>query len=78
MHRPWVCLVPVDRQPISLALITERPGIRHVKVFKRGKPGFAETYAKKFDLEIEPVDSPEPLLERVDVVICATNTNVEL
>ena len=64
-----------------LALITERPGIRHVKVFSRSaenREAFAETYAKKFDLEIEPVDSPEPLLERVDVVICATNTNVEL
>ncbi|PPR10143.1 MAG: Delta(1)-pyrroline-2-carboxylate reductase [Alphaproteobacteria bacterium MarineAlpha11_Bin1] len=64
-----------------LALITERPTINLVKVFSRNPENrrvFAETYSIKFGVEIEPVDSPEPLLEDVDVIICATNTNVEL
>lgn len=64
-----------------LALKTERPSIAHVKVFSRSpqnRKAFADTYAEKFGVEIEPVDTPEPLLDDVDVVICATNTNVEL
>ena len=64
-----------------LALITERPNIKHVKVFSRSdenRINFANTYSKKFDVEIEPLKTPEPLLDSVDVVICATNTNIEL
>ncbi|MEC7463710.1 MAG: hypothetical protein VX809_03800 [Pseudomonadota bacterium] len=64
-----------------LALITERPNIKHVKVFSRSdenRINFANTYSKKFDIEIEPLKTPEPLLDSVDVVICATNTNIEL
>lgn len=64
-----------------LALKTERPTIDHVKIFSRdpeNRRRFADTYGPQFDVEIEPVDSPEPLVEDVDVVLCATNTNVEL
>ena len=51
-----------------LALITERPTINHVKVFSRNpqnRMAFAETYSKAFEVEIEPVDNPEPLLDDV-------------
>lgn len=64
-----------------LALKTERPSIAHVKVYSRDPDNrriFADKYGAQFDIEIEPVDSPEPLVEDVDVVLCATNTNVEL
>ena len=64
-----------------LALITERPTIKHVKMFSRSaenRKAFADTYSKKFDVEIEPMESHETLLDDVDVVVCATNTNVEL
>lgn len=64
-----------------LALVTERPTIKRVKMFSRSaenRKAFADTYAEKFKVEIQPVESPEPLLDDVDVVVCATNTNVEL
>ena len=64
-----------------LALKTERPAIQHVKVFSRSeynRRAFAETYGPKFEIQIEPVDAPDALVEDVDVVLCATNTNVEL
>ena len=64
-----------------LALVTERPTIKRVKMFSRSpenRKAFAATYSEKFDVEIESVDSPDPLLDDVDVVVCATNTNVEL
>jgi ornithine cyclodeaminase/alanine dehydrogenase-like protein (mu-crystallin family) len=64
-----------------LALLSVRPGIRHVKVYSRS-PGnrsdFAAKYATKFDVEIEPVESEREVIRGVDVVLCATNTNVEL
>ena len=63
------------------ALKTEREGIRHVKVYGRNPENrrkFAETWGPRFGVEITPLDSPETLLEDVDVVLCATNTNVEL
>ena len=64
-----------------LALKTERPSLKHVKVYSRNKKNrtqFANEYSAKFSIEIEPIERPEPLLENVDVIICATNTNVEL
>ena len=63
------------------ALKTERPSIAHVKVYSRDPENrrvFAETYGPKFDIDIVPVDTPDVLLDDVDVVLCATNTNVEL
>jgi len=64
-----------------LALKTERPSIEQVKVYSRDAENrrvFAETYGPQFDIEIIPVDTPDVLLDDVDVIICATNTNVEL
>ena len=63
------------------ALKTERPSVEHVKVYSRNKENrqaFAETYGSKFDLEIEPTEKPEFVIDDVDVLLCATNTNVEL
>ncbi len=63
------------------ALKSERPSIGHVKVYSRDPENrrvFAETYGPKFDIDIVPVDTPDVLLDDVDVVLCATNTNVEL
>lgn len=63
------------------ALKTERESISRVKVYGRDperRRAFAETYGPKFGLDITPVETPEPLLDDVDVVLCATNTNVEL
>lgn len=64
-----------------LALLTERPGIKGVKLYSRNpdnREAFAEKYAPKFGVEIKPVDSPREVIRGVDVVLCATNTNVEL
>lgn len=64
-----------------LALLTERPAIRRVKVYSRdadNRGAFAEKYGEKFQVEIKPVDSPREVIRGVDVVLCATNTNVEL
>ena len=64
-----------------LALKTERPSIEHVKIYSRNaanRAAFADKYGAQFGIEIVPVEAPEPLLDDVDVVICATNTNVEL
>lgn len=64
-----------------LALKTERPSLEYVKVYSRNSENcrnFAENYGRKFELEIEPVKSPSLLLKATDVVLCATNTNVEL
>lgn len=63
------------------ALKTERPGIRSVKVYGRDagrRKKFAETWSEKFGLDITPIDNPDQVIEDVDVVLCATNTNVEL
>jgi alanine dehydrogenase len=63
-----------------LALATVRP-IKRVKVYSRdadNRRRFAETYGAKFDLDIVPVDAPEDVIRGVDVVVCATNTNVVL
>jgi ornithine cyclodeaminase/alanine dehydrogenase-like protein (mu-crystallin family) len=63
------------------ALKTERPSIEHVKVYSRNpdnRRNFADIYGPQFGIDIVPVDSPDPLLDDVDVVLCATNTNVEL
>jgi ornithine cyclodeaminase/alanine dehydrogenase-like protein (mu-crystallin family) len=64
-----------------LALLSVRPGIRHVKVYSRdpqNRIAFAEKYGAKFGVEMEPVGSPKAVMRDVDVIICATNTNVEL
>ncbi|MBM3486996.1 MAG: ornithine cyclodeaminase family protein [Alphaproteobacteria bacterium] len=63
-----------------LALLTERP-IRSVKVYSRdpaNRRRFAETYGPKFGIAITPVDSPREVVTDVDVIVCATNTNVPL
>ncbi len=63
-----------------LALATERP-IRSVRVYSRdaaNRTRFAEIYGPKFDLDITPVETPEDVVRGVDVVLCATNTNVVL
>ena len=63
-----------------LALTCERP-VRHVKVYSRdpkNRRKFAETYGRKFELDIQPVDTPREVVRGVDVVIGATNTNVPL
>lgn len=64
-----------------LALLAVRPGIRHVKVYSRSpgnRAAFAAKYGPKFGIEIEPVASGRDVIRGVDVVLCATNTNVEL
>jgi ornithine cyclodeaminase/alanine dehydrogenase-like protein (mu-crystallin family) len=64
-----------------LALITERPSIDHVKIYSRNsenRHGFADKYGAQFGIEIVPVDTPDTLLDDVDVILCATNTNTEL
>lgn len=63
------------------ALKTERPAIETVRIYSRdpaNRRAFAEKYGPKFGLDIVPVDTPDPVLDGVDVVLCATNTNVEL
>ncbi|MGE0748427.1 MAG: ornithine cyclodeaminase family protein [Rhodospirillales bacterium] len=63
-----------------LALATVRK-VRTVKVYSRdpaNRRRFAETYGPKFGLEITPVDSPREAVRGVDVIACATNTNVPL
>lgn len=64
-----------------LALLTERPNIRRIKIYSRdadNRAAFAEKYGGKFHVELKPVDSPREVIRGVDVVLCATNTNVEL
>ncbi len=64
-----------------LALLVERPGIKHVKVYSRtpaNREAFAEKYADLFGVEITPVTAPEEAIRGVDALLCATNTNVEL
>lgn len=61
-----------------LALLTERPSISKVSVYSRdaeNRKNFADKYAKMFGVEIEPVDSVLAVVEPVDVIVCATNTN---
>jgi ornithine cyclodeaminase/alanine dehydrogenase-like protein (mu-crystallin family) len=61
-----------------LALLIERPAISTVRVYSRdaaNRRSFAERYGKTFGVEIEPVESPRAVVEPVDVVVCATNTN---
>lgn len=64
-----------------LALKTERPGLEAVKAYSRD-PGnrrrFADAWGPRLGLDIAPVETPEEVLEDVDVVLCATNTNVPL
>ena len=65
---------------LVLGLATERP-IRRVKVYSRdagNRRRFADTYGAKFDLDISPVETPREVVEGVDVVVCATSTNVVL
>lgn len=61
-----------------LALKSER-GIERVMLSTRSRESrlrFARIYGPKFDLEIVPVDDPRDAVRGVDVVVCATNTNV--
>ncbi|MFT5440263.1 MAG: alanine dehydrogenase [Alphaproteobacteria bacterium] len=64
-----------------LALLTERRSITKVKVYSRdanNRRAFADKYSRLFNVEIEPVDSPEKVVRGSDVVHCATNTSVPL
>ena len=64
-----------------LALKTVRNSVRSVRVYSRNADNrrrFAEHYSTKFNIDITPVDRPEPVVDDVDVLLCATNTNVEL
>jgi ornithine cyclodeaminase/alanine dehydrogenase-like protein (mu-crystallin family) len=64
-----------------LALLTERPAIKTVKIYSRSaenRANFAKKYGSQFGVDISPVDSPREVIRGVDVVLCATNTNVEL
>jgi len=63
-----------------LALKCER-NIESVKIYSRdpaNRREFADTYGPKFGLDITPVDTPREAVEGLDVVVCATSTNVEL
>jgi ornithine cyclodeaminase/alanine dehydrogenase-like protein (mu-crystallin family) len=64
-----------------LALLTERPSIKRVKVYSRdagNRRRFAEKYAPLFDVDIIPVDSPRQVVAGAHVIACATNTSVPL
>lgn len=64
-----------------LALKSVRPNIRRVRVYSRdpaNRTAFAKKYGPQFNLEIIPVGSGEEVIKGADVVLCATNTNVEL
>lgn len=64
-----------------LALLSERPQIKSVKLYSRSadnRAAFARKYGPQFGVEITPVESPREAIQGVDVVVCATNTNVEL
>lgn len=61
-----------------LALKSVRP-IQMAKVYSRNQDNcraFAEKFGPMFGIDIEPVKRPERVVQGVDVVICATNTNV--
>jgi ornithine cyclodeaminase len=61
-----------------LALKSVR-GIERVRLYTRSRESrerFAQYYGPKFGIEIAPVDDPREAVKGVDVVICATNTNV--
>ena len=61
-----------------LALQNERK-IQTYKVFSRDKAKrekFCRDAAKYVDAELIPVDNPRDVMKNVDVVICATNSNV--
>jgi alanine dehydrogenase len=61
-----------------LALLTERPSIKTVKVYSRNPDNvknFANKYSKQFNVAIEPASTARAVVEGVDVVVCATNTN---
>jgi alanine dehydrogenase len=63
------------------ALKTERPSIKRAFVYGRDaerRKAFADKWGPQFEIDIEPVGTTDPLLDGVDVVLCATNTNVEL
>ncbi len=63
-----------------LALKCER-SITDVKVYSRNPENrrkFAEKYGPMFKLNITPVNSPREAVKGVDVIVCATNTNVPL
>lgn len=64
-----------------LALKTVRPSVSRVKVYTRTpetRRQFADTFSRKFELDITPVENPRDVVTNSDVVLCATNTNVPL
>jgi ornithine cyclodeaminase/alanine dehydrogenase-like protein (mu-crystallin family) len=61
-----------------LALKNERP-IEHVKVYSRNpenRSKFAEKASQLLGVDVTAVDSPREAIKGVDVVICATSSNV--
>ena len=63
-----------------LALQCER-SIQKVKVYSRNpqnRENFAKKYGELFKLDMEPVATPRDCIRGVDVIVCATNTNVPL
>jgi ornithine cyclodeaminase/alanine dehydrogenase-like protein (mu-crystallin family) len=63
------------------ALVTVRPGIRHVRVYGRDaerRRAFCTDCEARFGIRVEPVDNPEAVVRGVDVVLCGTNTSTPL
>ena len=61
-----------------LALNAVRP-ITHVKVYGRNpenRRAFCERVSPMIDTVMTPVDSPREVMRGVDIVVCATNSNV--
>jgi ornithine cyclodeaminase/alanine dehydrogenase-like protein (mu-crystallin family) len=60
------------------ALLAERPSICSVRVFSRdpnNRRAFSQKYSQVFNIDIEPVETAHAVVDGVDVVVCATNTN---
>ena len=61
-----------------IAMKNERP-IEHVKVYSRQEENrrkFAAEASRRLGIDVVPVGSPEDVIRGVDIVLCATNTNV--
>jgi ornithine cyclodeaminase/alanine dehydrogenase-like protein (mu-crystallin family) len=62
-----------------LALKEERPGVRLIKVFSRDaerRRKFCDRVAALIEREVVPVESPRAAVEGVDMIVCATSSNV--
>jgi ornithine cyclodeaminase/alanine dehydrogenase-like protein (mu-crystallin family) len=62
-----------------LALKEERPGVRLIKVFSRNaerRKAFCKRVSALIDTAVEPADTPRAAVEGVDMIVCATSSNV--